>query len=181
MQHTDLWFDRYCMQTLLVFRFKDELNVWVLLLPVPHPQSDFCLSGSKVSCLSLTTWEAKLIEVLFFPKRVSSSLSSSGYKPTKIAWWACLSRELLRFVLVLQLDPLLAAVSLPRNLCGGTFKGDPALPGWRTCRILYWWEHCYSLEVFAFAPGLELILWHRSGSGYYVCNHITVDLFGPRL
>lgn len=26
---------------------------------------------------------------------------------------------------------------LPHNSCGDTFKGDPALPGWRTCRILY--------------------------------------------
>lgn len=32
-----------------------------------------------------------------------------------------------------------------------------------------------------FASVLELILWHRSGSGYYVCKHIIVDLFWPWL
>lgn len=29
------------------------------------------------------------------------------------------------------------SLHLPHNLCGGTFKGDPAFQGWRICRILY--------------------------------------------
>lgn len=94
-----------------------------------------------------------------------------------------MSCELLRFVLVslfLQLDPIPPAVFILHVI--------PAVAPLVMLQLSLCGEHAEDFTLIGtqlqsgsviFASVLELTLRHRSGSGHYVCKHITVDLFWP--